>query len=81
MIRISINCLFLFYLLCSSFVNGLEGQEDNSKSVHSKSDLWLHYSGSDGPGKGKHVVLIAAEQFYCTDAGPVDPIQGQRKAA
>ena len=64
MIRISRNCLFLFYLLCSSFVNGLEGQEDNSKSVHSKSDLWLHYSGSDGPGKGKHVVLIAAEQEY-----------------
>jgi arylsulfatase A-like enzyme len=34
----------------------------------SESDLskaeWLDYPGSDGPGKGKHVVLIAAEQEY-----------------
>ena len=29
-----------------------------------KGDLWLTYPGSDGPGKGKHVVLIAAEQEY-----------------
>ncbi|MEC7499961.1 MAG: hypothetical protein VYE67_16700, partial [Planctomycetota bacterium] len=25
---------------------------------------WLHYTGADGPGQGKHVVLIAAEQEY-----------------
>lgn len=25
---------------------------------------WLTYAGSDGPGKGKHIVLIAAEQEY-----------------
>ncbi len=25
---------------------------------------WLKYSGSNGPGKGKHIVLIAAEQEY-----------------
>ena len=25
---------------------------------------WLKYSGGDGPGKGKHIVLIAAEQEY-----------------
>jgi len=28
------------------------------------SDLWLTYPGRDGPGLGKHVVLIAAEQEY-----------------
>jgi len=28
------------------------------------SELWLTYPGGDGPGKGKHVVLIAAEQEY-----------------
>jgi hypothetical protein len=28
------------------------------------SELWLTYSGLDGPGKGKHVVLIAADQEY-----------------
>ncbi len=27
-------------------------------------ELWLTYKGGDGPGKGKHVVLIAAEQEY-----------------
>lgn len=29
-----------------------------------ESDLWLTYHGEDGPGKGKHVVLIAADQEY-----------------
>ncbi len=27
-------------------------------------DKWLKYPGGDGPGKGKHIVLIAAEQEY-----------------
>ena len=27
-------------------------------------NAWLHYAGADGPGQGKHVVLIAAEQEY-----------------
>ncbi|XZE18570.1 ThuA domain-containing protein [Pirellulaceae bacterium SH449] len=26
--------------------------------------LWLNYTGGDGPGRGKHIVLIAAEQEY-----------------
>lgn len=29
-----------------------------------ESPLWLTYSGGEGPGKGKHIVLIAAEQEY-----------------
>lgn len=29
-----------------------------------ESPLWLTYSGESGPGKGKHIVLIAAEQEY-----------------
>jgi hypothetical protein len=29
-----------------------------------ESDLWLTYQGGEGPGQGKHVVLIAAEQEY-----------------
>ncbi len=29
-----------------------------------ESQLWLTYNGGDGPGAGKHVVLIAAEQEY-----------------
>ena len=28
------------------------------------SPLWLTYSGAAGPGKGKHIVLIAADQEY-----------------
>jgi hypothetical protein len=27
-------------------------------------DKWLKYPGGEGPGKGKHIVLIAAEQEY-----------------
>ncbi len=29
-----------------------------------KSPLWLTFDGGDGPGKGKHVLLLAAEQEY-----------------
>ncbi len=29
-----------------------------------ESPLWLTYSGEKGPGKGKHIVLIAADQEY-----------------
>ncbi len=29
-----------------------------------KSPKWLTYPGGDGPGKGKHIVLIAADQEY-----------------
>ncbi|MEC8690915.1 MAG: hypothetical protein VX016_05100 [Verrucomicrobiota bacterium] len=64
MIQISIGRLFLVCLFCTLFNDDLKSQEDNSNNVHPKSDLWLNYSGSDGPGKGKHVVLIAAEQEY-----------------
>ena len=64
MIQISIGRLFLVCLFYTLFNDDLKSQEDNSNNVHPKSDLWLNYSGSDGPGKGKHVVLIAAEQEY-----------------
>lgn len=37
-----------------------------------KSDLWLTLPGGEGPGKGKHVVLIAAEQEYrCEQSMPM----------
>jgi Domain of Unknown Function (DUF1080)/Trehalose utilisation/Prolyl oligopeptidase family len=29
-----------------------------------ENELWLTYPGGDGPGKGKHIVLIAADQEY-----------------
>lgn len=29
-----------------------------------KSPLWLTYRGGDGPGAGKHIILIAADQEY-----------------
>ncbi|MFO0925182.1 MAG: ThuA domain-containing protein [Pirellulales bacterium] len=37
-------------------------QEGNASSAGESQ--WLTYRGSDGPGKGKHIVLIAAEQEY-----------------
>ena len=35
-----------------------------SKHPVPESDLWLTYEGGEGPGAGKHIVLIAAEQEY-----------------
>ena len=61
MTRIKITFLFIF---CMALSNGLEAQQGSSKPAVSKNDLWLTYSGTKGPGKGRHVVLIAAEQEY-----------------
>jgi len=35
-----------------------------TETTNSENALWLTYKGGDGPGKGKHIVLIAAEQEY-----------------
>ncbi len=59
--RINITFLFIF---CIALSNDLEAQQGSSKLAVPKSDLWLTYSGAKGPGKGRHVVLIAAEQEY-----------------
>jgi type 1 glutamine amidotransferase len=58
--RLVRNITFLM-LLCSIILN-LTG-EDRSHPVP-KSTKWLTYKGDIGPGKGKHIVLIAAEQEY-----------------
>lgn len=67
--------LGLFFICCVSFsAVGLSAQQENSIRKHPvpESELWLTYSGSDGAGKGKHVVLIAAEQEYrCEQAMPM----------
>ncbi|QDT08248.1 ThuA domain-containing protein [Stieleria marina] len=39
--------------------------QDTAEAKHSSESMpWLHYPDGEGPGKGKHVVLIAAEQEY-----------------
>jgi type 1 glutamine amidotransferase len=42
--------------LVSSFIPGIARADENPQ--------WLTYSGGNGPGKGKRIVLIAAEQEY-----------------
>ena len=56
--------LFLLCLLGAALFNDLTAQQGNSEAIAPQGDLWLTYPGSKGPGKGKHVVLIAAEQEY-----------------
>ena len=64
MSRIKIIFLFIF---CMAFSNGLGAQQGSSKLAVAKSNLWLTYSGVKGPGEGRHVVLIAADQEYRSD--------------
>jgi hypothetical protein len=33
-------------------------------TAHADDEAWLTYPGGEGPGKGKHIVLIAADQEY-----------------
>jgi hypothetical protein len=70
--------LFLVLIGLSKDSVGQDGQAELSKiSANSQhpvpeSTLWLRYSGHSGPGKGRHVVLIAAEQEYrCEQAMPM----------
>lgn len=46
-------------------VNAIPGQQ-SAKASHPvpESDQWLTFPGGEGPGKGKHIVLIAADQEY-----------------
>lgn len=43
-----------------------DAPKENATQTHPvpASDLWLTYPGGDGPGKGKHIVLTAADQEY-----------------
>ncbi len=35
-----------------------------SFTVHAEEKTWLTFEGKDGPGKGKHVVLLAGDEEY-----------------
>ena len=53
--------LLLLALPTFALQNSVSAIDDHPVPV---SELWLNYSGKTGPGKGKHVVLIAADQEY-----------------
>lgn len=38
-------------------------------AVPASADPWLSISGSDGPGKGKHVVLVSGDEEYRSEEG------------
>ena len=43
----------------------LDAQESNNRSGADPSpQLWCEYAGGDGPGNGKHIVLIAGDDEY-----------------
>lgn len=56
--RVAVFCLMLCVLI------SLNGIASASPHPVPKSDLWLTYPGGEGPGKGKHIILIAADQEY-----------------
>ena len=59
-----VPCLFvLLALLLATVAPAAEPDAGGNKSA-SESGQWLTYTGVAGPGKGKHVVLIAADQEY-----------------
>ena len=60
----SSSCLVALVVsaLCTFSAN--DGQLNASEHPVSESPLWLTYSGESGPGVGRHIVLIAADQEY-----------------
>jgi type 1 glutamine amidotransferase len=60
--RTKASATLLTSLLCLGFFPGLATAEPSHPEPGSPP--WLTYQGSGGPGKGKHIVLIAADQEY-----------------
>ena len=61
------HALALTALLCCSLLLGCHATHADDAHPVAESDLWLTYKGGDGPGAGKHIVLLAAEQEYRTE--------------
>lgn len=59
------NALTGIFLLSAMMLWRSDAMADgSSKNPVPASDLWLTYDGGAGPGAGRHIVLIAAEQEY-----------------
>lgn len=58
------HALTLTVMLGCLLLMGCQSTQTNEAHPVPESDLWLTYKGGDGPGKGKHIVLLAAEQEY-----------------
>ena len=56
--------LFAFVLFASLAIQGNHQRLNAAEHPVPESPLWLTYSGDKGPGEGKHIVLIAADQEY-----------------
>ncbi len=56
--------LFAFVLGAMITLQGNHHRLNAAEHPVSESPLWLTYSGDKGPGGGKHIVLIAADQEY-----------------
>jgi Trehalose utilisation len=53
-----------FFLGLLASVSGFMVCTHNSMAESTEKLQWLSYKGGEGPGKGKHIVLISAEQEY-----------------
>ena len=56
--------LFAFVLVALITLQGNHHRLNAAEHPVPASPLWLTYSGDKGPGAGKHIVLIAADQEY-----------------
>jgi type 1 glutamine amidotransferase len=56
--------LFLSLLVCFCALCVLCGEIVSALSSSRVDDPWIVYAGSDGPGKGKHIVLLSGDEEY-----------------
>ncbi len=66
MIRVVCRLALLFVIVSVVITHAKASPDATNEEAHPipSSELWLTYAGQDGPGKGKRVVLIAADQEY-----------------
>src|SRR5205085_7320838 len=53
--------VYRLYLACLVFLLASLGLADAAAQT---GDLWVVYDGFDGPGKGKHIVLVSGDEEY-----------------
>jgi len=63
---LTVFCLVMFAICGSVSTVTAAGKLDKSTATHPvpESPSWLTFEGRDGPGQGKHIVLVAADQEY-----------------
>jgi hypothetical protein len=63
-IVIALRLALLTWVVLTALLPAFRGPASAADAKAGAAPLWVTYKGSDGPGKGKHVVLVSGDEEY-----------------